>query len=86
MTLLEELKALVENRDPDARLYRVEWIQISDLLKIISRHEHDDWRGPWKCAVCDSIYYHKTKSGICQCSHYGNLTPHERRKGERRSS
>lgn len=85
MTLLEECKALVENRD--------NWVFTDQLRAIIRRHEHDDWKGPWICVTCGKVYGYPYHPIECSSPHDGwsetcsrNLVPYERRHSERRKA
>ena len=87
MTLLEECKELVK-RD----ILRG-WIAPQDLIDAILRHEHDDWKGPWKCEKCGHIYDYTCHPDECTFPHpefdrnpSRRLIPYERRKAERRKA
>ncbi len=81
MTLLDECKKLWSEWDGP---------MTNELKAIIARHEHDDWKGPYRCDKCGVLYmravlHYGTSEGCLKgllCT--GTLVPHERRRAERR--
>lgn len=94
-SLLEECRALA---DKWTRKCREEWgtgvidSKADDLRAILARHEHDDWRGWWKCDTCGFEAMRRNVQHYCiENTGTGNaiicpgrLLPFERRRAERR--
>lgn len=82
MTLLEECKALV--REWCGYSYLDAEAILNSLKTIVSRHEHDDWKGWWRCEGCCRLLT-QGESVTHECP-TKILVPYERRHSERMKS
>lgn len=85
MTLLEECRALASRWERDSVTVN---LRAEELRAIIARHEHDDWRGKWKCQKCGVIFDVPIEHVIVDATGHheccGFFVRYERRKAERR--